>query len=34
MRPGQIKVICRVLAKYGDGVPYDLLAEAGRATRG
>jgi hypothetical protein len=27
MRPGRIKVICRVLAKYGDGVPYERLAE-------
>ncbi len=25
MRPGRIKVICRVLAKYGDGIPYDCL---------
>jgi hypothetical protein len=25
MRPGRIKVICKVLAKYGDGVPYEHL---------
>jgi hypothetical protein len=25
MRPGRIKVICRVLARYGDGVPYEHL---------
>ncbi|MCT2587095.1 hypothetical protein [Actinophytocola gossypii] len=25
MRPGRIKVICKVLAKYGDGIPYDRL---------
>jgi hypothetical protein len=25
MRPGRIKVICRVLAKYGDGIPYAQL---------
>lgn len=27
MGPGRIKVICRVLAKYGDGVPYERLAK-------
>jgi hypothetical protein len=27
MRPGRIKVICRVLAKYGDGIPYAHLAD-------
>jgi hypothetical protein len=25
MRPGRIKVICKVLAKYGDGIPYIQL---------
>lgn len=25
MRPGRIKVICRVLAKYGDDIPYGEL---------
>ena len=25
MRPGRVKVICKVLAKYGDGIPYDGL---------
>lgn len=25
MRPGRIKVICRVTAKYGDGIPYHKL---------
>jgi hypothetical protein len=33
MRPGRIKVICKVLAKYGDGVPYDqLVADAPEVT--
>ena len=27
MRPGHIKVICRVLAKYGDGIPHARLVE-------
>jgi hypothetical protein len=27
MRPGRIKVICRVMAKYGDGIPYAQLIE-------
>jgi hypothetical protein len=27
MRPGRIKVICRVLAKYGDGVAYECLID-------
>ncbi len=27
MRPGRIKVICRVLAKYGDGIPYTQLVD-------
>ncbi len=26
MRPGRIKVICRVLARYGDGLLYERLA--------
>ncbi|MGH3762519.1 hypothetical protein [Actinophytocola sp.] len=25
MRPGRIRVICKVTAKYGDGIPYDQL---------
>lgn len=25
MRPGRIKVVSRVLAKYGDGIPYEQL---------
>ena len=29
MRPGRIKVICKVLAKYGDGIPYKRLVEDG-----
>ncbi|WP_154814786.1 hypothetical protein [Actinophytocola xinjiangensis] len=37
MRPGRIKVICRVLAKYGNGLPYEQLiqrpTEARPATR-
>ncbi|GAB3461377.1 hypothetical protein [Actinophytocola sediminis] len=33
MRPGRIKVICRVTAKYGDGIPYEqLVMESGCAT--
>jgi hypothetical protein len=27
MRPGRIRVICRVTARYGDGIPYDQLVE-------
>ncbi len=27
MRPGRIKLICRVLAKYGDGISYAELVE-------
>ena len=27
MRPGRIHVICRVTAKYGDGIPYTQLVE-------
>ncbi|GAB3447718.1 hypothetical protein [Actinophytocola sediminis] len=28
MRPGRIKVICKVTARYGDGIPYEqLIAE-------
>jgi hypothetical protein len=27
MRPGRIKVICGVLARYGDGMPYERLAQ-------
>lgn len=27
MRPGRIKVICRVTAKYGDGIPYTRLID-------
>jgi hypothetical protein len=31
MRPGRIKVICRVLAKYGDGISYaELVDTSGR----
>jgi hypothetical protein len=26
MRPGRIKVICRVLASYGDGIAYEELS--------
>ena len=25
MRPGRIKLICRVTAKYGDGIPYEQI---------
>lgn len=25
MRPGRIRVICKVTAKYGDGIPYGRL---------
>jgi hypothetical protein len=25
MRPGRIRVICKVTAKYGDGIPYAQL---------
>jgi hypothetical protein len=32
MRPGRIKLICRVTAKYGDGIVYEQLIEDG-ATR-
>ena len=28
MRAGRIKVICKVLAKYGDGVSYERLVNA------
>ena len=29
MRPGRIRVICKVLAKYGDGIPYtELILES------
>jgi hypothetical protein len=34
MRPGRIKVICRVLAKYGDGIPYGRLVEDGEGRCG
>ncbi|GAB3431017.1 hypothetical protein [Actinophytocola sediminis] len=27
MRPGRIRVICKVLAKYGDGIPYTRLVD-------
>jgi hypothetical protein len=27
MRPGRIKLICRVTAKYGDGIAYDQIVE-------
>lgn len=27
MRPGRIMLICRVTAKYGDGIAYDQLVE-------
>jgi hypothetical protein len=34
MRPGRIKVICRVLARYGDGIPYaQLVAHGGERQR-
>lgn len=34
MRPGRIKLICRVLAKYGDGIPYaELVEDNGKETR-
>lgn len=29
MRPGRIKLICRVTAKYGDGIPYQELVVTG-----
>lgn len=29
MRPGRIKLICRVTAKYGDGIAYDQIVEDG-----
>jgi len=32
MRPGRIKLICRVTANYGDGIAYDQLVE-GRTAR-
>jgi hypothetical protein len=25
IRPGRIRVVCKVLAKYGDGIPYTRL---------
>lgn len=25
MRPGRVELICRVLAKCGDGIPYEQL---------
>jgi hypothetical protein len=28
MRPGRIHVICKVTAKYGDGIPYAQLVES------
>jgi hypothetical protein len=32
MRPGRIRVICRVFAKYGDGIPYaELVDDEGRS---
>jgi len=35
MRPGRIRVICRVTAKYGDGIPYaQLVATEGDGVRG
>jgi hypothetical protein len=33
MRPGRIKLICRVTAKFGDGIPYEQLVEDGPARR-
>jgi hypothetical protein len=27
MRPGRIRVICKVLAKYGDGISYGRLVD-------
>lgn len=27
MRPGRIKLICRVTAKYGDGITFEQLVE-------
>jgi hypothetical protein len=34
MRPGRIKLICRVLAKYGDGIPYaELVDDSGEGRR-
>jgi len=32
MRPGRIKLICRVTTKYGDGIPYAELADTGAST--
>jgi hypothetical protein len=29
MRPGRIKLICRVTAKYGDGISYEQILEDG-----
>jgi hypothetical protein len=31
MRRGRIKLICRVTAKYGDGIAYEHLVEDGTA---
>lgn len=33
MRPGRIKVICKVLAKYGDGIPYARLVSDDHSER-
>lgn len=33
MRPGRIKVICRVLKKYGDGIAYEQLVESDSGKR-
>jgi hypothetical protein len=30
MRPGRIKVICNVMARYGDGIPYERLVRNAR----
>jgi hypothetical protein len=34
MRPGRIRVICKVTARYGDGIPYaQLVDEVGRTDK-
>lgn len=32
MRPGRIKLICKITAKYGDGIPYEQLIAEGEDT--
>lgn len=33
MRPGRIRVICKVMSKYGDGIPYEELVQADEGER-